>query len=118
MSEPQNHRATKRHYHVGAEGMFPAKVVGRVVATRSYETVKGKKLLLIQPTDWYGNPKGDPIVAADAVGAGAGEFVFYVKAREACFQWMTKDEQTVEEMPPFDATIMGIIDGVEIKEKG
>jgi len=96
--------------------MYPAKVIGRVVATRKYKTVEGIKLLLIQPTDWKGNFKGDPIVAADSVGAGAGEFVFYVKAREACFQWLKGDKQVLEEMPPFDATIMGIIDGVEIEE--
>ncbi|MCD6413103.1 MAG: EutN/CcmL family microcompartment protein [Elusimicrobia bacterium] len=96
--------------------MFPAKVIGRVVATRKWETMEGIKLLLIQPTDWRGNPKGDPIVAADGVGAGSGEFVFYVKAREACFAWLKGDRQVLEEMPPYDATIMGIIDGVEIRE--
>jgi len=94
--------------------MFAAKVVGRVVATTKWKTMEGIKLLLIQPTDWKGNPKGEPIVAADSVGAGAGEFVFYVKAREACFQWLKGNKQVLDEMPPFDATIVGIIDGVEI----
>ena len=94
--------------------MFAAKVIGRVVATRKWKTIEGIKLLLIQPTDWKGNPRGEPIVAADSVGAGAGEFVFYVKAREACFQWLKGNKQVLDEMPPFDATIMGIIDGEEI----
>jgi len=94
--------------------MFPAKVMGRVVATMKWETLKNIKLLLLQPTDWRGHPKGEPLVAADSVGAGAGEFVFYVKSREACFAWLKGDKQVLDEMPPLDATIMGIIDGVEI----
>ncbi len=97
--------------------MFAAKVIGRVVATRKWKTMDGIKLLLIQPTDWGGKPQGEPLVAADSVGAGAGEFVFYVKAREACFAWLKGDKQVLDEMPPLDATIMGIIDGVEIKNE-
>ena len=96
--------------------MFAAKVVGRVVCTEKWGTLKNIKLLLIQPTDWNGHPQGEPVVVADSVGAGAGEFVFYVKAREACFAWLKGDKQVLEEMPPLDATIMGIIDGVEIKK--
>ncbi|MDI6641275.1 MAG: EutN/CcmL family microcompartment protein [Elusimicrobiota bacterium] len=99
--------------------MYPGIVVGRVWCTRKYESTENIKLLLVQPTDWKKNPKGrvesDVIVAADAVGAGAGEFVFYVKAREACFPFCrTLDRQVLEEMPPYDATIVGIIDGVNI----
>lgn len=96
--------------------MFPGKVIGRVVATKKWRTIEGIKLLLIQPTDWRGNPEGEPLVAADSVGAGSGEFVFYVKAREACFQWLKGDKQVLEEMPPFDATVVGIIDGVNLEE--
>ncbi|MFH1352174.1 MAG: EutN/CcmL family microcompartment protein [bacterium] len=96
--------------------MHPAKVIGRVVSTQKWETLKSIKLLLIQPTDWNGHPQGEPFVAADSVGAGAGEFVFYVKSREACFAWLKGDKQVLDEMPPLDATIMGIIDGVEIKK--
>lgn len=70
---------------------------------------------MIQPTDWSGKPQGEPLVAADSVGAGAGEFVFYVQSREACFAWLKGNKQVLEEMPPLDATIMGIIDGTEIK---
>ncbi|PIU18256.1 MAG: ethanolamine utilization protein EutN [Elusimicrobia bacterium CG08_land_8_20_14_0_20_44_26] len=94
--------------------MLPAKVIGRVVATAKWPTLKGIKLLLLQPTDWKGNPDGNPIVAADGVGAGSGEFVFYVKAREACFSWLSGDKQELSEMPPVDATVMGIIDGVDL----
>lgn len=86
--------------------MHPAKIMGRVVATKKYPNLKGVKLLLLQPTDWEGNPDGDYLVAADAVSAGGTEFVFYVKSREAAVAF--------EGVPPIDASIVGIIDGVHL----
>ena len=96
--------------------MYAGKVIGRVVATRKYETLKGIKFLLVQPLTWDKKPDGEPLVALDSVGAGAGEFVFFVKAREACFPFLKQEEQVLEEMPPTDATIVGIIDGVNLKK--
>ena len=89
--------------------MKVAKVIGRVVATRKVEGLKGVKLLLVQPTDWLGRPKGEPYVAADSVGAGAGEWVFIVAAREAAV--------SLKKFVPVDAAIMGIIDGVQLEEE-
>ena len=86
--------------------LLPGKVIGRVVATKKYETLEGGKLLLIQPKTWTGEDDGEPLVALDAVGAGAGEFVFYVGAREAAVAF--------RELPPVDAAIVGIIDGVAL----
>ena len=51
----------------------------------------------------------------DAVGAGAGEFVFYVKSREAALA--LSKENKLSEIPPVDAAVMGIIDGVELQEE-
>ncbi len=84
--------------------MLPAKVIGRVVATKKVESLTGIKLILLQPTDWEGNPEGDYLVAADSVSAGYDEFVFYVEARDAAVAFPIA--------PPVDATIAGIIDGV------
>ncbi len=84
--------------------MHPGIVMGKVVATKKYPPLKGVKLLLVRPTDWEKNPVGDYIVAADAVGAGEGEFIFYVESREAAVAF--------EGVPPIDASIVGIIDGV------
>ena len=85
--------------------MHPGKIIGRVIADKKYKTLKGTKLLLVQPTDWDGNANGDPLVALDAVGAGASEFIFYVCSREAAV--------VREDVPPVDASIVGIIDGVQ-----
>ena len=71
-------------------------------------------MLLIQPLDWdTDKPAGEPLVAADTVGAGAGETVFFVASREAIvafegWEWETSVKSTP---PPVDAAIVGIIDG-------
>jgi microcompartment protein CcmK/EutM len=92
--------------------MKAAKVIGRVVATQKISSLEGLKLLLIQPMSWDKKPQGDPIVAADAVGAGAGEFVFWVAAREAA---VGIGGTGMADTPPIDAAILGIIDGVDFE---
>lgn len=86
--------------------MHPAKIMGRVVATKKHPAMKGVKMLLLQPTDWEGTPTGDYLIAADAVGSGDAEFVFYVESREAAVAF--------DAIPPIDASVVGIIDGVSL----
>jgi microcompartment protein CcmK/EutM len=81
-----------------------ARVIGDVVATRKDEQLHGIKLLLVQPLTPAGEPAGRPIVAVDAVGAGVGENVFFVRGKEASFPFYPGAE------PPVDAGIVGIID--------
>ncbi len=88
--------------------MKPGRVIGRVVCSQKYHTFKGERLLVVQPTDWDNNDAGDPIVCTDAVGSGAGEFIFYVESREAAVA-------TGDKLPPSDAAICGIIDGVDME---
>ena len=45
--------------------MIFARVVGNVVATCKTNTMKGFKLMLLQPLDSEGKPAGDEVVAAD-----------------------------------------------------
>lgn len=93
--------------------MQPAKIIGRVVASRKYETLEGARFLLIQPMTWEKKPQGDPIVAVDTVGAGAGEFVFWVAAREAA---VAMGGTSLKDTPPVDAAIVGIVDGVNLQD--
>ena len=93
--------------------MQAAKVIGRVMASRKYETLEGARLLMIQPVTWEKEPKGDPIVAVDTVGAGANEFVFWVAAREAA---MAMGGTSLKNTPPVDAAVVGIIDGVNLQD--
>lgn len=80
-----------------------ARVVGTVVATRKDEALRGVKLLVVQPLAADGRPAGAPFVATDAIGAGAGEEVFWVRGREAAIPF-APDEV------PADATLVGIVD--------
>ena len=83
--------------------MQVARVVGDVVATRKDEALIALKLLVLQPLDPAGEPVGRALVAADAVGAGVGENVFFVRGREAAFPFYPAE-------PPTDATVIGIVD--------
>jgi microcompartment protein CcmK/EutM len=85
--------------------MLIAKVVGDVVASHKAEGLTGHKLLLVQPLDPKGAPKGNPLVATDAVGAGPGEWAIVCQGSSAR---MTP----VSEGRPVDAVIIGIIDTV------
>jgi len=51
-------------------------VVGTATSTVKHATMRGQKLLVVQPLMADGRtPDGDPQIAVDAVGAGRGERV-------------------------------------------
>jgi ethanolamine utilization protein EutN len=83
--------------------MHLAKVIGDVVATRKDESLVGIKLLVLQPLTPSREHVGRTLVAVDAVGAGVGEEVFFVRGREAAFPFYPVE-------PPVDASIVGIVD--------
>jgi ethanolamine utilization protein EutN len=80
-----------------------ARVIGEVVATCKDARLVGIKLLVVQPLTPEREPVGRPLVAADSVGAGVGEEVFFVRGREASFPFHPAE-------PPVDAGIVGIVD--------
>lgn len=80
-----------------------ARVIGTVVCTEKVPAWKGHRLLLIMPTDTQGKDQGRPFVAVDTVSAAPGQWVFYVKAREAGMALPDTDN-------PTDAAIVGIVD--------
>ena len=79
------------------------RVIGDVVVTRKDETLTGLTLLVVQPLTPEREPAGRALVAADAVGAGVGEIVFFVRGKEASFPFYPGQ-------PPVDAGIVGIVD--------
>jgi ethanolamine utilization protein EutN/carbon dioxide concentrating mechanism protein CcmL len=86
--------------------MLFARVIGNVVCTRKDEKLNGSKLLLVQPVDIDGNPKGNPLVAIDVVGAGEGELVLIVQGSSARQTKRTEGN-------PVDCTIFAIVDTIE-----
>ena len=90
--------------------MVFARVVGNVVCTRKDEKLVGSKLLLVQPVSTGGDPKGNLLVAIDAVGAGEGELVLLVQGSSA-------RQTTTTEGNPCDCAIFAIVDTIEQDRK-
>lgn len=87
--------------------MLMGKVMGTVVSTRKEQELDGLKLLVLRGMDLEGKVTGPVVVAVDAVGAGVGEVVLYCSGSSARQTKVTKDR-------PVDATIMAIVDQLEV----
>ncbi len=83
--------------------MMLAMVVGTVVASAKSAKTEGLKMLILQPLDLEGRPKGQYVVAFDAVGAGESEVVLYVTGSSA-------RQTPATEGRPADATVFAIVD--------
>ena len=86
------------------------RVIGDVIATRKDENLVSLKLLIVQPIAPDRSSVGRPLVAVDAVGAGVGEEVFFVRGKEASFPFYPSE-------PPVDAGIVGIVDHWHVPER-
>lgn len=80
-----------------------ARVVGRLVATQSYEGLADVPYQWIQPLDEDGEPMGAPMVACVVVPSGPGDLVTFVDGREAALA-------CPETFVPVDATILGVVE--------
>lgn len=88
--------------------MWIGKVVGTMVATPKDESLKGCKLLIVQPAEICSDRSGS-VVAVDAIGAGTGETVLIVDGSSA--RHVIGNPQAA-----VDAAIVGIIDSIEINK--
>jgi microcompartment protein CcmK/EutM len=87
--------------------MLLGRVVGTVVATQKESTLEGLRFMLVRTVDENKKPTGATVVAADAVGAGVGEYVLYASGSSA--------RQTARtDQRPVDAVIMAIVDQWEV----
>jgi len=86
--------------------MFLARVIGTIWATCKDESLVGATMQFIQPLDRFKKNSGEPLVAIDTIGAGPGEVVFYITAREASIPLR-------HALSPVDASIVGIVDTIE-----
>ena len=87
--------------------MLIARVVGSAVATMKDENLTGLKLLVVREVTPSNEPIGKPLVAIDAVGAGAGELVLVASGSSARQTTLTNNK-------PVDAVIMAILDSLEV----
>lgn len=84
--------------------MQPAKVIGSITATVKHSSMKGAKMLLVQPQLVQGQADGDPIIAVDGVGAGMGETVLITSDGRHSRKILQTDAT------PVRWTIIGIVD--------
>ena len=82
-----------------------ASVVGTATSTVKHATLRGQKLLIVQPLMADGeSPDGDPQIAVDAVGAGKGEKVM-ITSDGRFMREVVKAENT-----PIRWSVIGIAD--------
>jgi len=91
------------------KAMIIGNVIGNVWATRKDDKLNGLKFLVVKPINYNSNKETPVFVAVDSVGAGIGETVLVVKGSSARVSLS-------DEAIPVDATIVGIIDTVDIDE--
>ena len=79
------------------------RILGRVVCSVKAPGLEGVKLLVLQPVDTRDRAQGPALVCADALQAGPGDLVQWVKGREACHSLPV-------DFVPVDAAVVGIVD--------
>ena len=88
--------------------MTIGRVVGNVVSTHKNPKLEGAKLMLVQPLDLDGAPKGAPMMAIDGVDAGIGDRVLLIQDGRSAQLVLGKGTAAV------DAAIIGVVDAVEL----
>lgn len=87
--------------------MITARVVGEVVATTKHGDLSARKLLLVQPVDPAGAPRGQPMLALDTVDAGVGDRVLVVDEGNSAAQVLRRPRGAVR------TVVVGVIDEIE-----
>ncbi len=88
--------------------MIIGRVLGEVVATRKHASHEGRKVLLVQPLALDNSAKGEPILALDAVDAGAGDRVLVVQEGYGAMTAVGRPNS------PIDMSVIGVVDQVEL----
>ena len=91
--------------------MLIGKVVKRVISTIKHEAFEGSPLLLVQPLDMQFKPAGAEVLCVDFMGTGVDELVIVVKEGSSTNQLLGTKQA------PADASIVGIIDEINFKDK-
>lgn len=84
------------------------RVIGRIVCVVKDPKLENIPLMIVEGCDHSGVVTGPRLIAADCIGVGQGEFVWYETSGEAPLAWEIK--------PPVDAAIVGIADKVTIAD--
>jgi ethanolamine utilization protein EutN len=90
--------------------MLLCKVTGTIVATQKKESLRGKKILMVQPIMLDGNSLGRDLLALDTVDAGVGDTVLVVQEGQAAAQLLKRTDV------PVHSIIVAVVDGLDVVE--
>ncbi len=91
--------------------MIVARVVGNAVSTEKHPHYRGYKILVVQPVDPAGKPKGRSILALDGVQAGIGDTVLVVDEGGSARAVLGDEGATTVR-----TVVCGIVDRVDIED--
>ncbi|MCO6044407.1 EutN/CcmL family microcompartment protein [Aeoliella sp. ICT_H6.2] len=95
--------------------MFLAKVIGSLVSTQKVDTLRGHKLLMVEPYRVDAKKRtelvsaGRTFVAVDTLGVGEGDMVLITQGSSARLTPETKNL-------PIDTVVIGIVDRVVVEQ--
>jgi ethanolamine utilization protein EutN len=90
--------------------MFLGRVIGRVWASVKNPSLESQRLLIVQPLGGDLLPAGRTLICTDCTGAGSGELIYWCRGKESSFPFLPAEV-------PTDATIVGIVDSVNMGKK-
>ncbi len=88
--------------------MILARVLGNVVATQKNPRYGEARIMLVQPVNPDGTPRGASVLALDSVDAGEGDLVVVVQEG-----WSASTASTGEAGAAIDSAIVGVVDFIE-----
>ena len=88
--------------------MLLGKVIGDVVATQKNSRYEGARIMVVQPINPDGTPRGATMLALDSVDSGAGDIVIVVQEG-----WGASTAATGEPGAAIDSAIVGVVDFIE-----
>jgi len=91
--------------------MMICRVTGSVVSTIKYHLFEDEKLLIVQPLDLNGKPKGSDLIAFDKVDAGIGDIVLVIREGGSAAKILNKPEL------PAHCVVVGVIDKIDFQER-
>ena len=89
--------------------MLLGKVIGDVVATQKNSRYEGARIMVVQPINPDGTPRGATMLALDSVDSGAGDVVLVVQEG-----WGASTAATGEPGAAIDSAIVGVVDAIEV----
>lgn len=89
--------------------MILGKIIGNVVSTVKEPGYESRKILIVQPVDPSGEPKGPSFLAVDTVKAGPGDTVLVIEEGGSARMILEEPETFT-----IKAVIAGIVDQISM----